>query len=277
MRHSLIMAPEVLHELGGEAEAYATLAKTAGPFRCVGCGDVGHLGQGEPTSVVVLIVRDGARRTKRIQFAHPGCADSAIRVVRSVSASDRYRALPGAAWLRPADTDPPAVFVIARASPDLTSSRAPGSSFFGRLLDHGFSVLTDPDTRLPHVCGLTAWHTPGRLAIHDRHGEVVWDGPLPSSHAWTYAALRSKMLGFVVASGVQLSGPDQARALYTAITGGRAAGAAICLADPASTSGRRWPHPRRSPENQPQSRPPQGSQPYPSQPSGAREYSVGAA
>ncbi|MBT8228160.1 MAG: hypothetical protein HKP61_18800 [Dactylosporangium sp.] len=241
MPHSLIMAPEVLRELGGSTEANTMLANATGPFRCIACGSLGQIGRGIPASVILLLVRNGSGQTRKIQFAHPHCADSGIRVVRAVMPGDRYRALPGAAWLRPADTDPPAVLVIARraAEPDTDQSEELTGIFLSRLVEHGFAPLADPDMPLPHVHGLTAWHTLGRLAIHDRYGGVVWDGRLPSSHAWTYAALRSNRLGVVVASGVHLASADQARDLYTAITGSRAVGAAIRLADPTAASNRR--------------------------------------
>lgn len=240
-RHTLIMAPEVLRELGDDAERQAMVATAAGLYRCVVCGAPGRLSGSCPASVVVLVVRDGGRRKREVQFAHPECSGSRVRMMRAVASGSRFRALPGTAWLRPADTDPPAVFVVGRSTPEPVDAQGKtlSGSFFEQLIKYGFSLLSDPDAPLPYVRGLTAWHTPGRLAIHDKYGEVVWDGRLPSSHAWTYAALRSRRLGFVVASGVEFSGADQARGLYTAITGGSAAGAAICLADPAEINGRR--------------------------------------
>ena len=243
MPQSLIYAPEVLQELGGQAAADVTLADAVGPFRCTVCGNLGSASRENPASVVITVVRGTETQTRDIKLAHSSCSDSKVRVVRAVTSAGRYTALPGAAWLRPADTDPPAVLVIARHVPELALAEDPqtASSFLSRLLEHGFALLGDPDTPLPHVKGLTAWHTAGRLAIHDRYGEVVWDGRLPSSHAWTYAALRSQRLGVVVASGVRLTEPGQARGLYSAITSGRAAGAAIALTNPTASTSRRWP------------------------------------
>jgi len=248
MPHSLIFASEVLRELGGHAAADAMFADVSGPFRCIVCGGLGRVGSENPASVVVTVVRDGGDQSRDVQLAHASCSESKIRVVRPIMSTSRYAALPGAAWLRPADTDPAAVLVIARHMPELTLADDPNSTgtFLSRLIDHGFAMLGDPDTPLPHVAGLTAWHTAGRLAIHDRYGEVIWDGRLPSSHAWTYAALRARRLGVVVATGVQLTEPGQARGLYTAITSGRAAGAAIRLAEPATSSSRRRPYQMRS-------------------------------
>lgn len=248
MSPSLIIAPEVLRELGGQDAAYAMFEETGSGFRCAICGDAGRFGPQNPASVLVVVVRDGEKRTRKVKLSHPRCSSSRVRVVRAVTPANRFAALPGAAWLRPADTDPAAVLVIARALPELPDCVAdqPGASFLPRLVEHGFGLLSDPDTPLPHVQGLTAWHTPGRLAIYDRHNDPVWDGRLPSSHAWTYAALRSRWLGVVVATGVQLTEPGQARGLYTAITGGRAAGAAIQLADPTPVAARRWPYQLRS-------------------------------
>ena len=238
IRPSLIIAPEVLRELGGLPAARARFADLTGPYRCAICGNLGLLDRDHTASVLVVIVRGQGTEARDSQLAHPSCSDSKVRVVRATTGDGRYRAMPGAAWLRPADTDPPAVLVIARPGP-VSADEGEVSPFLAQLLDHGFDLLADPDTPLPHVPGLTAWHTAGRLAIHDRYGEVVWDGRLPSSHAWTYAAMRARRLGVVVAAGVQLAAPGQARGLYTAITGGRAAGAAIKLADPAASSRRR--------------------------------------
>jgi hypothetical protein len=244
MPQSLIIAPDVIRELGGQAAAHAMFADSEGPFHCAVCGYPGEFGKDRPASVVVVVVGDGGQQVREVKLAHPHCSPSKIRMVRAVPGTNRFSALPGAAWLRPADTDPAAVLVIGRNAPESSGDANARlvAPFISRLVDHGFAMLSDPDTPLPHVHGLTAWHTPGRLAIYDRYGESVWDGRLPSSHAWTYAAVRSRRLGVVVASGVQLAGTDQARSLYGAITGGRAAGAAIPVANPTPMTSRRWPY-----------------------------------
>jgi len=144
------------------------------------------------------------------------------------------------AWLRPADTDPPAILVVAHsAAGPVDPARGATSPMLPALLADGFSLFSDPDTPLPGVRGLSAWHTAGHLTVYDEYGIRLWDGRLPTSQAWTYAAMRIRQLGVVIATDVDLTDQGQARALYSAITSGRAVGATVALAEPGTAGQRR--------------------------------------
>lgn len=232
-RYRLLVSPAVLAALGGERTVRATFAGIAPTYRCPCCGNEGRLDRGQTASLVVVVNEDEADADtgSQPQLAHPGCSDSRVRVIPSSGSDPACPALPGQVWLRPADADPAAVVVL---TVQVSSAYDLWEEGFVRTLSpalsaHGFVTLTDLDGRLPRSPSLTAWYASGQVTVQDRFGRLVWSGKLPTTQAWTFAALRSRDLGLVLAA-VQPS--ETGSELADAVAAGRAAGVAIRLRDP---------------------------------------------
>jgi hypothetical protein len=232
-RYRLLVSPTVLTVLGGEQTVRATFAGIAPTYRCPCCGNEGRLDRGQTASLVVVVNEDdsGADTGSQPQLAHPGCSDSRVRVIPASTTAATCPALPGQVWLRPADADPAAVVVL---TVQVSSAYHLWEDGFVRTLSpalsaHGFVTLANMDGRLPRSPSLTAWYASGRVTVQDRFGRLVWSGELPATQAWTFAALRARDIGLVLAA-VQPS--ESGSELADAVAAGRAAGVAVRLRDP---------------------------------------------
>jgi hypothetical protein len=217
------------------------------------CGNLGRLDRGDPASVVVLISDDHAEQPdsgcapgrRTVRLAHPGCSDSAIRETPAARSGAPRPVLPGTAWLRPADTTPAAVLVLAapRSTPRYAAGQ-PEPAFPATLLDHGFAVLASGEDVLPPVSALAAQYAAGYLTVRNRFGAVAWEGALRASQDWVFAAVRAKTLGLVLAAGLPAAeAPQPVRwpALDKVIAAGNAVGAAIGLVQQAAAGTSRPP------------------------------------
>lgn len=237
----------VLRELGGDAPVRSILAEVSPAYRCPMCGNIGRLDRGDPASVVVLVSGDatdpiggGETGARTVRLAHPGCSDSAIREAPAGRSAGNRPALPGAAWLRPADTDPAAVLVLATPVSAVQATDADATlPFPSTLLAHGFTVLSDSDAALSDAPGVTAQYTAGCLTVRNRFGIVAWEGSLNASQSWIFAALRARTIGLILAAGLRLDEavrPAGWQELDEVIAGGHAIGAAVRLTH-AATAG----------------------------------------
>lgn len=233
-RYRLLVSPTVLATLGGEQAVRTALTGMAPSYRCACCRNEGRLDRGQCASLVVLINEDPAAPDtgSEPRLAHPGCSDSLVRRTPVPGPSQGCPTLPGTVWLRPADADPAAVVVLTVPASSAYQLWEDGFSktLSPALSAHGFVALTEVEGRLPRSRSLTAWYAAGRVTVQDRFGRLVWSGPLPAPHAWTFAALRTREIGLVLAA-VEPSGHGSQ--LPDAIAAGQAVGVAVRLRDPA--------------------------------------------
>lgn len=228
--YRLVIGPEVIRHLGGELITSRTLAQISPMYRCSTCGQEGRLDRGSAASVLVLVSPDDA--PEQICLAHPGCCDSAVRMLPATSPLTPDATLPGLAWLRPADTDPAAVAVLTAGTGAEPARSEVGAlrALLTNLLPQGFEPMADPEARLPMAPRLTAAYTSGTLTVYGEYGQTVWSGQLDAPQPWTFAAMRARTVGLVVAM-TALSDRPSAGELEWAIRSGKAAGLAVSLAN----------------------------------------------
>lgn len=229
-RYRLIVAHEVVRSLGGEPRLRAVLSEARPTYRCPTCGNTGRLDRGCAASVVVL-VPDDELAPAQLHLAHPGCSDSGVRRVAGAPPFTRRPGLSATAWLRPADTSPAAVIVLAAsvAGDAPQESAAAASTLLSTLHSNGFATLDGPDASLPTIPELSARYVAGSVTVHGRHGQAMWSGLVSAPQSWNFAALQAQAIGLVIVAAVPDAGLSPSEALEQAIRRGDAVGVTLAL------------------------------------------------
>lgn len=231
------VAPEVVDELGGYAEASALLASGAtGTYRCVVCGETDRFTTGHPASVLACAYNGGAG-PRAIRYAHPRCCPSKTTIIGGPAWEQGMQRRLAAPWLRPTGHDPRAMLLFGPRftpvePPEITPSGEAVDRLTCVLLDAGFTLVTGLDQPLPLLPGAAAGILSPMLMIHDRHGEPLYAGAPLMPWRWRRAARATGRLGLVLCCG-EYGLPDYDRDsitdLTTAIAEGRALGATVTL------------------------------------------------
>ncbi|GIE99493.1 hypothetical protein [Paractinoplanes rishiriensis] len=226
----LDIAPAVAALLGCE-QAITHLYRTAETgYVCTVCGEPANLTDTAPAAVVVLAYPDGPHV---VRLAHAGCSDSGIIAMTDDPTDNPAVLFPAMAWLRPADTTPAPVVVIA---PRIYGMRVAANgdttdTLTANLLGYGFDLLSHPEAPMPDLDAATAYlGADATLTLTDVADEVLWSGVLDLPDAWTNRARADRRIGVIFAAGLALDGDgDRLADLFTAIGDGRAVAACVEL------------------------------------------------
>lgn len=226
----LDIAPAVVSLLDSE-QAIIRLYRTAeAGYVCTVCDTPARLTDTAPAAVLVLAYPDGPHV---VRLAHAGCSGSGIVAMTDDPQDNPAVVFPAMAWLRPADTTPAAVVVIA---PRVYGMRVAANgdttdTLTANLLGYGFGLLGHPEAPMPDLDAVTAYlGADGTLTLTDNGDEVLWSGVLDLPDAWTDRARSDARIGVVFAAGLDLDGDgDRLAELFTAIGDGRAVAARVEL------------------------------------------------
>lgn len=226
----LDIAPAVVSLLGGEQAIIRVYRTAEAGFVCTVCGQPAKLTDSAPAAVVVLAYPDGPHV---VRLAHAGCSDSGIIAMTDEPTDNPAVLFPAMAWLRPADTTPAPVVVIA---PRVYGIRVAGNgdttdTLTANLLGYGFGLLGHPEAPMSDLDAVTAYlGADGTLTLTDAGDEILWSGVLDLPDAWTDRARADRRIGVVFAAGLDLDGDgDRLAELFTAIGDGRAVAACVEL------------------------------------------------
>ncbi len=227
----LDIAPEVVALLGPEQAIIRAFDVAEAGYVCTVCDTPARLTDTDPAAVLVLAYPDGPHV---VRYAHADCAGSGIVAVTDDPHGNPAVLFPAMAWLRPADTDPAPVLVIA---PRVYGMRAADNgdttdTLTANLLGYGFGILGHPEAPMPDLDAVTGYLGPdGTLTLTDDGDEVLWSGVLDAPAGWVGSARAAGRLGVVFAAGVALDEADHDRLanLFIAIRDGRAVAASVEL------------------------------------------------
>lgn len=227
----LDIAPAVASLLGSEAAIIRVFDTAQAGYVCTVCGDPARLTDTDPAAVLVLAYPDGPHV---VRLAHRACSDSGIIAMTDDPEANPAVLFPAVAWLRPADTDPAPVLVIA---PRVYGMRVAANgdttdTLTANLLGYGFDLLTHPDAPMTDLDAVTGYlGGDGTLTLIDAGDDVLWSGVLEPPEGWTDAARAAGRVGVVFAAGLVLDDPgrDRLADLFTAIGDGRAVAASVEL------------------------------------------------
>lgn len=231
----LAIAPDVVALLGSPAAVLRVINIARSGYVCTVCASPARLTDTDRAAVLVLAFPDAPHV---VRLAHGDCADSCILAMTDDPdinpGADPAILFPAMAWLRPPETDPAAVLVVA---PHLCGLRIAGNgdvidTLTANLLAYGFGLLTHPEAPMPDLDAVT-----GHL---DRHAtltllsvgdELLWSGHVDPPHGWATTARTTGRIGVAFAAGIAIHDGDRDRVadLFTAIGDGRAVAASVQL------------------------------------------------
>jgi hypothetical protein len=219
----LDIAPDVAALLGSEAAMIRMFDTAEAGYVCTVCNTAARLTDTDPAAVVVLAFPDGPHV---VRLAHGACSGSGIIAMTDDPDTNPAVLFPAVAWLRPADTDPAPVLVIAprvyglrvAANGDTTDTLT------ANLLGYGFGLPTTPEASM--YLGAD-----GTLTLTDAGDDVLWSGVIDPPYNWADTARTTGRIGVLFAAGLVLDDPhrDRLADLFAAIGDGRAVAARVQL------------------------------------------------
>lgn len=226
----LEIVPLVVDMLGGEHAARAATTHLALDYRCYECHRPGHADAHMPASVLLLVVPEGRRV---LRLAHPACSDSGVRFADCLTTTDLSTIWPARAMFRPQASPAATILISLYLGPVILARNGDMVDLAtANLLADGFWLLTDPDTDVPELPGLTVRLGPGEhVTVRGDGGLIVYDQSLPVPPGWVETVTTAGRVAVIVTTGMDLYNPgwDHDVDLRAAIRVGFAVGATARL------------------------------------------------